>query len=106
MEDALPSRPGNALWIPVVVIALLSMPMMVTSRTFGHDWTLHLWLIRQQQLNIEAMSHPGLFVSVSRLGVFYPIFAFVGSGLYTLGGVDRVATVRTIGGRHARRVGR
>jgi hypothetical protein len=87
VEDALPSRPGNALWIPAVVIALLSMPMMVTSRTFGHDWTLHLWLIRQQQLNIEAMWHPGLFVSVSRLGVFYPIYAFVGSGLYSVGGV-------------------
>lgn len=63
------------------------MPMLLTHRTFGHDWTLHLWLIRQQQLNLQAMSHPGLFVSTSRLGVFYPVFAFVGSGLYTLGGL-------------------
>src|SRR5207245_11523127 len=50
------------------------------------DWTIHLWLLRQQQLNIESLSHPGLFVSVRTFGVFYPIFAFVGSGLYTLGG--------------------
>jgi hypothetical protein len=79
-----PSAP--TIWIPVVVVSLLAMPMFVTKRSFGHDWTLHLWMIRQQQLNIEAMSHPGLFVSVNRLGVFYPIFAFVGSGLYTVGG--------------------
>ena len=91
MDDVLPSRPRNAMWIPVTVIALLSMPMMVTNRTFGHDWTLHLWMIRQQQLNLQAMAHPGLFVSVSRLGVFYPIFAFVGSGLYTVGGVLAIA---------------
>jgi hypothetical protein len=43
-------------------------------------------LVRQQQLNIESLSHPGLFVSVGTLGVFYPIFAYVGSGLYTVGG--------------------
>jgi hypothetical protein len=87
------TRPANrgpfvrrtAIWIPAVVIALLALPM-VTSRSFGHDWTLHLWLIRQQQLQIEATGHPGLFVSVEQLGVFYPIFAFVGSGIYSVGG--------------------
>ncbi len=61
------------------------MPVLFTRRTFGHDWTLHLWLLRQQQLNIQSMWHPGLFVSVHTLGVFYPVFAFVGSGLYTMG---------------------
>lgn len=81
-----PSRSMPTIWIPVVVVGLLAMPMMVTKRSFGHDWTLHLWMIRQQQLNIEALWHPGLFVSVDRLGVFYPLFAFVGSGLYTVGG--------------------
>jgi hypothetical protein len=76
----------TTIWIPILVIALLAMPMMVTNRSFGHDWTLHLWLVRQQQLNIESMSHPSLFMSVRNVGVFYPVFAFVGSGLYTLGG--------------------
>ena len=32
------------------------------------------------------MGHPGLFVSAKPLGAFYPIFAFVGSGIYSVGG--------------------
>jgi hypothetical protein len=76
----------TAIWIPVVVVALLAMPLMLTNRSFGHDWTLHLWLVRQQQLNIDALGHPGLFVSARNVGVFYPMYAFVGSGLYTAGG--------------------
>jgi hypothetical protein len=76
----------TAIAIPITVILLLALPMLVTSRSFGHDWTVHLWLMRQQQLNIEAVGHPGLFVSVEQLGVFYPIFAFVGSGIYSVGG--------------------
>jgi hypothetical protein len=79
--------PRTGIWIPVGVIALLFAPIALTSRSFGHDWTLHLWLLRQQQLNIQTMGHPGLFVSAEPLGVFYPIFAFVGSGMYSVGGV-------------------
>ena len=85
----------TAIWIPVAVIALLAMPMMLTKRSFGHDWTLHLWLVRQQQLNIDAIGHPGLFVSARNVGVFYPMFAFVGSGLYTVGGTLAIV----LGGR-------
>jgi hypothetical protein len=96
VRDAFPDtlrRPGGrepfvrrtAIWIPVVVIALLALPMALTSRSFGSDWTLHLWLVRQQQWNIEAMGHPGLFVSAKPLGAFYPMFAFVGSGIYSFG---------------------
>ena len=62
------------------------LPLAVTSRTFGDDWTLHLWLVRQQEMNIQANGRPGLFLSAQPLGAFYPIFAFVGSGLYTVGG--------------------
>lgn len=74
-----------------MVIALLMLPLIVTKRSFGHDWTLHLWLLRQQELNIQSLSHPGLFVTVRSFGVFYPIFGFVGSGLYTLGGYLAIA---------------
>jgi hypothetical protein len=76
----------TAIFIPVIVIGLLSLPMALTSRSFGSDWTLHLWLVRQQQWNIEAMGHPGFYVSAQPLGAFYPIFAFVGSGIYSVGG--------------------
>jgi hypothetical protein len=75
----------TAIWIPAVVIVLLLLPLMATGRSFGADWTLHLWAVRQQQWNVEAMGHPGLFLSAKPLGAFYPIFAFVGSGLYTVG---------------------
>jgi hypothetical protein len=73
-------------WIPMVVIGLTMLPLVLTSRSFGTDWTIHLWMVRQQQWNIEAMWHPGLFISARPLGVFYPIFAYVGSGAYSLGG--------------------
>ena len=76
----------TAGWIPASVIGLLMLPMVVTSRSFGPDFTVHLWALRQQQWNIEAMGHPGLFVSVRPLGAFYPVFAFTGSGIYSVGG--------------------
>jgi hypothetical protein len=76
----------TAIWIPATVIGLLMLPLAVTSRTYGDDWTLHLWLVRQQEMNIKANGRPGLFLSARPLGAFYPIFAFVGSGLYTVVG--------------------
>ena len=76
----------TAIWIPVAVIALLMLPLVVTTRTFGDDWTKHLWMVREQELNIRANGRPGLFLSAPPLGAFYPIFAFVGSGLYSVGG--------------------
>ncbi len=74
-------------WIPALVVVLLFAPVAFTNRSFGADWTLHLWLVRQQELNIQTMWHPGLFVSAEPLGVFYPVFSFVGSGIYTVGGL-------------------
>lgn len=75
----------TAIWMPAGVIGMLMLPLAATNRTFGDDWTLHLWLVRQQELNIQANGRPGLFLSARPLGVFYPIFAFAGSGLYTVG---------------------
>jgi hypothetical protein len=90
IEEQRAARPTfvqrTAIWIPAGVIGLLMLPLAVTSRTYGDDWTLHLWLVRQQQMNIQANGRPGLFLSARPpLGAFYPIFAFVGSGLYTVG---------------------
>jgi hypothetical protein len=72
--------------MPAGVIGLLMLPLAVTSRTFGDDWTVHLWLVRQQEMNIQANGRPGLFLSARPVGAFYPIFAFVGSGVYSVGG--------------------
>jgi hypothetical protein len=85
----------TAVWIPAGVIGLLTLPLWITSRTFGDDWTLHLWLVRQQEMNIQANGRPGLFLSARPLGAFYPIFAFVGSGMYSVGGYLSIA----LGGR-------
>ena len=86
-EARLPSYiRSTAIWIPATIIGLLMVPLAATRRSFGPDWTLHLWAVRQQQWNIEATGHPGLFLSAKPLGAFYPIFAFVGSGIYSVGG--------------------
>jgi hypothetical protein len=85
----------TTIWIPAGVISLLMLPLAVTNRTFGDDWTLHLWLVRQQEMNIQANGRPGLFLSAKPYGAFYPIFAFVGSGIYSVGGYLALA----LGGR-------
>jgi hypothetical protein len=100
LDVAAPSRRGDgfarfvirtAIWIPAATITVLMAPLLLTTRTFGHDWTLHLWLIRQQQFDIEARGVPGLFTSTRHLGAFYPMFAFVGSGIYSVGAYLSIA---------------
>jgi hypothetical protein len=80
----------TAIWIPIVTIFALVSPLLFTQRSFGHDWTLHLWLTWRQQLNIQSSGFPGYFVSGDHVGpfpfgVFYPIFAFAGGTLYAIG---------------------
>src|SRR5664279_1236712 len=82
---------GTAIWIPMVVIGLLFLPMALIRRSFGPDWTLHLWSVRRQQWNIEATGHRGLFLSANPFGAFHPIFAFVGSGVCAVGGYLAIA---------------
>ena len=71
--------------IPVVAVAALIAPMVLTARTFGIDWSGHLWLVSMQARNIEALGHPSLFIQ-SGLGAFYAWFAFYGATLYSLAG--------------------
>ncbi len=71
--------------IPVVAVAALMAPMVLTARTFGIDWSGHLWLVSMQARNIEALGHPSLFIQ-SGLGAFYAWFAFYGATLYSLAG--------------------
>jgi len=83
-------------WLPVVVIAAIALPLLLTDRTFGPDWTLHLWLLWRQELNLEETHLPGLFASAESvtpipMGVFFPIFAFTGATLYTIGGLLAIA---------------
>jgi uncharacterized membrane protein len=88
-EAPSPTARGGARWwllaIPLVAIAALMAPMALTDRTFGIDWSGHLWLVEMQQRNIEALGHPSLFVQ-SGLGAFYAWYAFYGGTLYSLAG--------------------
>ena len=44
--------------IPVVVLAILLGPLVLTSSTFGQDWPNNLWLVWQQSRNVTALGHP------------------------------------------------
>jgi hypothetical protein len=80
--------------IPVVVLAVLLGPLVLTSSTFGQDWPNHLWLVWQQSRNVTAFGHPSYFVQ-SHLGGFYPFYAFYGGTLYSV-----VGTVSAVIGEH------
>jgi uncharacterized membrane protein len=71
--------------IPVAAVAALIAPMVLTGRTFGIDWSGHLWLVEMQARNIEALGHPSLFIQ-SGLGAFYAWYAFYGGTLYSIAG--------------------
>jgi hypothetical protein len=79
-------RVASWAWaIPVVALAVLLGPLVLTSSTFGQDWPNHLWLMWQQSRNITALGHPSYFLQ-SHLGAFYPLYAFYGGTLYALVG--------------------
>lgn len=80
MKRALP----HAAFALFVALVLLS-PMLLTGRTFGVDWTNHVWLMNVQGDAVSS-GGPTLFVHAGKLGVFYPHFAFYGGTLYALGG--------------------
>lgn len=82
------SRAGPALAHAAFALGVsltLMSPMLLTGRTFGADWTNHLWLMYAQS---DAISHggPSLFLHADSLGIFYPHYAFYGGTLYASGG--------------------
>jgi hypothetical protein len=64
---------------------LLLSPMLLTNRSFGPDWTNHLWALSTQGDAISG-GGPSLYFHVDILGVFYPFYAFYGGSLYAIGG--------------------
>jgi hypothetical protein len=67
------------------VLAVVSWPLVFTSATFNEDWLNHLWYMWHQSLAIREHGTPSLFLNYAD-GVFYPLYAFYGGTLYTLGG--------------------
>jgi hypothetical protein len=60
---------------PGGAIALLLAPMILTKRSFGPDWTNHLWLIWNQGRSIADGGNPSYFVHTDNLGGFDLYFA-------------------------------
>lgn len=75
---------------PLAVCLLLISPMILTGRSFGPDWTNHLWLVNVQGRAISG-GGPTLNLHTDYLGVFYPFFTFYGGTLYTIGGAISAA---------------
>src|SRR4029077_3628741 len=84
MRDTM-RRSSLLVMIPIVGIAALIAPMVLTGRTFGIDWSGHLWLVEMQARNITALGRPSLFIQ-SGIGAFYPWYAFYGGTLYSIAG--------------------
>jgi hypothetical protein len=72
--------------IATLAILLIASPLLFTSDGFAPDFTNELWLASVQQHVISAHLHPTLFLHTTRLGVFYPIFAFYGGTAFALTG--------------------
>ena len=85
-RDVAPAARARSWWawgIPLIALAALLGPLVLTSSTFGQDWPNHLWLVWQQSRNITALGHPSYFLQ-SHLGAFYPFYAFYGGTLYAV----------------------
>jgi hypothetical protein len=74
------------LLLPIVAGLLFLSPMLLTDRSFGVDWTNHLWLIQTQAEAIRELGHPSRFFSAEHIGAMYPHFAFYGSTWYSVAG--------------------
>jgi hypothetical protein len=80
--------------VPLVTLAILLGPLVLTTSAFGQDCPNHLWLVWQQSRNVSALGHPSYFLQ-SHLGAFYPFYAFYGRTLYGV-----VGTVSAALGEH------
>jgi hypothetical protein len=89
VKDFFKTRTGRGVChaaFALLVSLILLAPMFFTGRTFGQDWTNHLWAMYVQG---DAISHggPTLFMHTDgAVGIFYPHFAFYGGSFYVIGG--------------------
>ncbi|HXB63538.1 MAG TPA: hypothetical protein VNV42_01560 [Solirubrobacteraceae bacterium] len=73
------------------VVVLVTAPMLFTSSGFAVDFTNHLWLTWAAGHALVQAGHPSYFLNATRVGVFYPWFAFYGGTLYmAVGGISEL----------------
>lgn len=77
--------------LPLATVLVLSAPMLFTSRTFQTDWTIHLWYLWVQSVELGRNQAPSLFVHADLVGLFWPHYAFYGGTMYTIGGLVALA---------------
>jgi hypothetical protein len=71
---------------PVLVIGFLTWPMLFTSSGMEEDWDLHMWAVWRQSLAIARDHSPTLFIN-DLTSVYYPMYAFYNSTIYSLDGL-------------------
>lgn len=71
--------------LPLVAIAVLAWPMLLTESSLGGDWAHHLWYVWHQSLALRADGAPSPFLNTS-YSVFYPEYMFYGATVYALAG--------------------
>jgi hypothetical protein len=71
-------------WPSVLTALAVLLPVVLTDRTFGGDWPLHLWLVELQRRAIEDGGAPTLVGSFSPVGHLYPTGAFLGGTVYAV----------------------
>jgi uncharacterized membrane protein len=90
-----PRRSSITRGLPVLgaaalVLVTLTWPLVLTYSGFAGDWDHHLWLLWHQSTSLESSHVPSLFLN-SSYSVFYPLYAFYGGTLYTVGGLLSLA---------------
>jgi hypothetical protein len=68
------------------LIVVLTWPIIRGTNSYGADWPVHLWFLRNQGDSLLHDGRPSLFAYGSS-GAFYPFFAFYGGTLYAIGGL-------------------
>ena len=90
-RDAAPPAPRSVpRWleiVPLLVPITLFGPMALHWSAFAIDWGNHLFLVATMEHSIRTLGHPSFFLHSSEAGLYYPIFAFYGGTLYSLGGL-------------------
>ena len=69
----------------VAAILILALPILITGRIWGLDWSNHLWYVWAQGAHIRD-GGPSLFIHTTNTGAFYPQFAFYGATAYSIAG--------------------
>jgi hypothetical protein len=90
LADAQAWRAAATAALPLLLIAALSWPMLLTSSSFGGDWQNHLWYVWQQSLALRADHAPSSFLNLPHL-VFYPEYLFYGATTNAIVGAVAVA---------------